>query len=162
MPKRDSGTGAFLWILRKFSEHLFLRSNSGDCFCIMSKKNIEILFFTTGKNCRLTINYLDILRCVKLFPQFDKFKSINEVLETSKTTKLYLSYGSRNLIFLFVMSISCKNTWVLFQLLRVFFFSPAIQQYFKSLLISMTVSFLTFSVGIETKVTLLTWNNWFY
>ena len=131
-------------------------------FVLCLKKILKYYFFTTGKNCRLTINYLDILRCVKLFPQFDKFKSINEVLETSKTTKLYLSYGSRNLIFLFVMSISCKNTWVLFQLLRVFFFSPAIQQYFKSLLISMTVSFLTFSVGIETKVTLLTWNNWFY
>ena len=29
--KRDSRTGAFLWILRNFSEHLFLRNTSGGC-----------------------------------------------------------------------------------------------------------------------------------
>ena len=32
--KRDFGTGVFLWILRNFSEHLFLQNTSGGCFCI--------------------------------------------------------------------------------------------------------------------------------
>ena len=30
--KRDSGTGAFLWILKNFENHLFLQNNSGSCF----------------------------------------------------------------------------------------------------------------------------------
>ena len=31
--KRVSGTGVFLWILRNFSEYLFLLNTSGGCFC---------------------------------------------------------------------------------------------------------------------------------
>ena len=31
--KRDSGTGAFLWILQNFLEHLLLQNTSGGCFC---------------------------------------------------------------------------------------------------------------------------------
>ena len=30
--KRDSGTGVYLWILRKFQEQLFCRTSPGDCF----------------------------------------------------------------------------------------------------------------------------------
>ena len=30
--KRDSGTGAFLWILRNFQEHVFYRTPPEDCF----------------------------------------------------------------------------------------------------------------------------------
>ena len=30
----DSGTDVFLWILRNFKEHLFLRNTSAGCFCI--------------------------------------------------------------------------------------------------------------------------------
>ena len=29
----DSGAGAFLWIFRNFSEHLFLQDTSGACLC---------------------------------------------------------------------------------------------------------------------------------
>ena len=31
---RDSGTGVILWILKKFQQHLFLKSYSGGCFWI--------------------------------------------------------------------------------------------------------------------------------
>ena len=31
--KRDSGTGAFLWVLRNFQEHLFYRTPLDNCFC---------------------------------------------------------------------------------------------------------------------------------
>ena len=31
--KRDSNTGAFLWNLRNFQEHLFWRTSANDCFC---------------------------------------------------------------------------------------------------------------------------------
>ena len=33
--KKDSGTGAFLWILQNFSENLLLQNTSGDCFLKM-------------------------------------------------------------------------------------------------------------------------------
>ena len=31
--KRDPGTGAFLWILLNFEEHLSLQNVCGGCFC---------------------------------------------------------------------------------------------------------------------------------
>ena len=36
--KRDSGTGAFLSILRNFYEHLFYGTPLGDCFCVSENK----------------------------------------------------------------------------------------------------------------------------
>ena len=40
---RDSGTGAFLWILWNFWEHLFYRTYLGDCFCIFCPAFLKLL-----------------------------------------------------------------------------------------------------------------------
>ena len=41
--KGDSNTGAFLWNLRNFQEHLFWRKSAKDCFCV-SNMPMQIVY----------------------------------------------------------------------------------------------------------------------
>ena len=40
--KRDSGTGAFMWVLRNFLQHLLLQNTSGGCFCRLMVKVMQL------------------------------------------------------------------------------------------------------------------------
>ena len=42
--KWDSDTGVFLWLLRDFSEHFFLKNISGGCFCTVNEYLINYSF----------------------------------------------------------------------------------------------------------------------
>ena len=44
--KRDSDTGAFLWILRNFWEQLFYRTPPGDCFYLCPRLCVVLIFFS--------------------------------------------------------------------------------------------------------------------
>ena len=56
--KRDSGTGAFLWILRNFKEHLFYRTLPDNCFWLNTRTMHFLIWLIVFVQMNATINCL--------------------------------------------------------------------------------------------------------
>ena len=69
--KKDSGTGIFLWILRKFEEHIFIKNTSAGCFCMrfLTLVILHFFFLSTIQTC-VKFSYVGALAAEHGFHRF--------------------------------------------------------------------------------------------
>ena len=82
-------TGVFLWILRKFEEHLFLQNTSGGCFW----RNLRLrLRLSKTKNYEWFINVEIIANCSNSWPHFYYLRNYQN--KNCLETQAILSYSA--------------------------------------------------------------------